>query len=277
MNNSALPEFETVIVEVDGAIARLKMNRPEKGNALDRRMWAEFPQALDWLAKQRHVRAIVISGEGRHFTAGIDLSVVEWLHTLVEDPSRATRSREDILAFIEQCQDAFSAIERNPVPVIAAISGACIGGGVDLISACDLRLCASDAKFSIKEIDLAVVPDVGTIQRLRHVIGYSALAELSYSGETFDAERAKSLGLVSRVCGSRDELMAAADKLAREIASKSPSTTRGIKRHLLWSREHSVRDGLDYVASWNSAMLVGEDLKEAVSAYLQKRTATFED
>jgi enoyl-CoA hydratase len=269
--------LETVRVDLDGSIAWVRLNRPASANALDRRMWEELPRAMEWLDTRRSVRAVILCGEGRHFTGGIDLSVVEWLQELTRDPQRETRNREDVLAFIELAQHSFTAVERLRVPVIAAIHGACIGGGVDLIAACDLRLCAQDARFSIKEVDLAVVPDVGTLQRLRHVIGYSTMAELTYTAETFDAARALSMGLVSRVCETRDALMETAAKIAREIAAKPPTTVRGIKRNLLWSRDHSVQDGLAYAATWNAGMLVGEDLREALSAARQKRKATFPD
>ena len=272
-----IPQFETVGVSVDGAIAQLRFNRPEQANAFDRRMWAELPQALAWVGTQRSLRAVVLYGEGRHFTGGIDLGVVRWLQSLTADPQRATRGREEVLAFIEQAQQAFTAIEQCPVPVIAAVHGACVGAGVDLIAACDLRLCATDARFCVKEIDLAVVPDVGTLQRLSHVIGYSATAELTYSAETFGADRALSLRLVSRVLDNKDALLEAALKLAQDIAGKPPTAVRGIKRNLLWSRDHNVQDGLAYVAAWNAAMLVGEDLDEALKAALQKRQASFPD
>lgn len=275
--NTQPPAFETVRLVADGAIARLSFNRPDNANAFDRRMWDELPRALEWIGTQRSLRVVVLSGEGKHFTGGIDLSVVAWLQELTADPRRATRGREDVLAFIERAQHAFNALERCPVPVIAAIHGACVGAGVDLIAACDLRLCSADARFCVKEVDLAVVPDVGTLQRLSHVIGYSATAELTYSADTFDAQRALALRLVSRVLESKDALLEAANRLAQDIAGKPPTAVRGIKRNLLWSRDHSVQDGLAFVATWNAAMLVGEDLAEALAAAKQKRKAIYPD
>jgi len=187
------------------------------------------------------------------------------------------RGREQVLAFIEKAQQAITAVEKCAVPVIAAIHGACVGGAVDLIAACDLRLASRDARFCIKEIDLAVVPDVGTLQRLSHVIGYSQTAELTYSAETFDADKALALGLVSRVLEDKDALLAAATELATTIASKSPATVRGIKRNLVFARDHSVPDGLAYTAAWNAGMLTGEDLSEALAAFKAKRAAVFAD
>lgn len=277
MNTSIAPNLETVLVSVQAGVAHLRLNRPANANAFELRMWEELPRALEWIGTQRAVRAVILHGEGKHFTGGIDLSVVRWLQQKTADPQRATRGREDVLHFIERAQHAFNAVEHCPVPVIAAVHGACVGAGVDLIAACDLRLCSADARFCVKEIDLAVVPDVGTLQRLTHVIGYSATAELTYSAETFDAQRALSLRLVSSVFDDKDALLAASLKLAQGIAAKPPTAVRGIKRNLLWSRDHDVRDGLAYVATWNAAMLVGEDLDEALNAAQQKRSATFPD
>ncbi len=277
MTDSAIPQFETVLIKFDGPVAWLKLNRPEKLNALDRRMWAELPEALEWLGTQRQIRAIILCGEGKHFTAGIDISVISGLRSKLSDPERRTRGHEEVLADIQRFQHSFTAVENTSAPVIAAIHGVCIGGGIDLIAGCDMRICSQDAKFCIKEVDLAVVPDVGTLQRLRHVIGYSAMTELTYTAETFDSERALKLGLVSRVCESREALMAAALELAKTVAAKSPCTTRGIKRNLLWSREHNVQDGLSYAAIWNTSMLLGEDLDEALSAFQEKRAPKFKD
>ncbi len=267
---------ETLIVERQGAVAWLRLNRPDKGNALDLAMWRELPAALAWLNAQPEVRVVVIAGEGRHFCCGIDLSALSHLYCLVDAACEA-RGREKLLAFIEQAQAAFNAVETLRVPVIAAIHGGCLGAGVDLIAACDLRLAAGDARFSIKEVDWAVVPDVGTLQRLRHVIGQSALAELSYTGETFDAGRALALGLVSRVCASKEQLWLDAAALAQTIAAKSPLTVRGIKRNLLWSRDHNTADGLAYVAAWNASMVVSADGREALAAANERRSPVFDD
>ena len=163
------------------------------------------------------------------------------------------------------------------MPVIAAIHGACIGGGIDMIGACDLRYCTVDARFSIKEVDLAVTADVGTLQRLRHVVGLARLTELAYTGETFDGRKAKAIDLVGEAYETREELMTQVEQLALRIAAKSPITVRGIKHNLLYSRDHSVQEGLEMVAAWNTSMLVSDDLTEAVSAHLQKREAKFAD
>ena len=268
---------KTLRINCEGAVAWLYLNRPDKANSMDLAMWQELPQALAWLGAQAPVRAVVLAGEGRHFCAGIDISVLAHLGGQVAQAGCASRGAEHVLAFVEHAQAAFNALEALRVPVIAAVHGACVGAGVDMIAACDLRLAAADARFCIKEVDLAVVPDVGTIQRLRHVIGFANVAELSYTAETFDASRAQALGLVSRVCESRDAMWSAAGELARTIAGKSPVTVRGIKRNLLWARDHDVADGLAYTAAWNAGMLIGEDAREAQAAYAAKREPKFRD
>lgn len=266
---------DTVCASLDGPVGRVMLARPEKANAFDLALWEELPQALAWLSAQTELRVVILGGEGRHFCAGIDLSVIEHLNRLAADNRCAARGRESLLAFIERVQAAFSAVENLRVPVIAEIQGACIGAGVDLIAACDLRLCTQDAKFCIKEVDLGVVPDVGTVQRLRHVLGYSKLAELSYTAEVFGGPRALALGLVSQVHESATLLREATERLAASLAAKSPVALRGIKRNLLWARDRSVSDGLAYVAAWNAAMMPGEDLRESLAAALQKRPPSY--
>ncbi|AXQ31833.1 enoyl-CoA hydratase [Solimonas sp. K1W22B-7] len=260
---------------MDGHIGRVGLCRPDKANAFDLAMWEELPAAFAWLSGQQGLRVAILFGEGRHFCAGIDLSVIRHLLELASGNACSARGREALLAFIERVQAAFNAIEGLRVPVIAEIQGACIGAGVDLIAACDMRLCTVDARFSIKEADLGVVPDVGTIQRLRHVLGYSVLAELSYTAQHFDGQEARKLGLVSQVHESPDTLREAVNRLAATIASKSPVALRGIKRNLLWARDRSVADGLSYVAAWNAAMMPGEDLRESLDAVQQKRAPSY--
>ena len=271
------PTFETVSVSVENSVGWLRLNRPERANAFDMRMWNELPMAAKWLNNQPEVRVVVLRGEGRHFCSGIDISVVTEMEKLVTAPGCAGRARESVIAFIELAQASFTALEELRVPVIAAIHGACIGGGIDLAAACDIRLAATGSTFCIKEIDLAIVPDAGTVQRLRHVIGYSNLVELTYTAESFGADSAPEQGVVSRVLASPEALFETATEMAANIAAKSPLAVRGIKRHLLWSREHSVRDGLSYVAAWNGNMLISDDTIEAIAAQSQKRQATYRD
>lgn len=270
-------DFTTLKIELDGPVARLLLNRPDKANAMSEAMWRELPQAAAWLNTQKQVRVVILAGSGRHFTAGIDLEVLSSLSQKVTGPGCPARAREYLREWILGAQASITAIENIRVPVIAAIQGACVGAGVDLIAACDLRHTTRDAKFCIKEVDLAVVADVGTVQRLRHIVGYGRLAELTYSGDTFDGDKAGAIGLVSAVHDSGEALMAAVETLARSIAAKSPLTVRGIKQNLLYARDHTVAEGLEYVAGWNAAMLISDDLREAVGAWLAKRPPVFAD
>ena len=269
--------FETIKIDLQDHIAWLRLNRPDKANAFSLTMWDELPKAAAWIDTQPQIRVVILCGEGRHFTAGIDLEALAHVGQAVTGKGCPARAREGVRKFILHAQNSISSVERLRVPVIAAVHGACIGAGIDLIAACDMRYSTVDAKFSIREVDLAVVADVGTLQRLRHVVGLARLTELAYTGETFDGRKAKAIDLVGEAYETREELMTQVEQLALRIAAKSPITVRGIKHNLLYSRDHSVQEGLEMVAAWNTSMLVSDDLTEAVSAFLQKREAKFAD
>ncbi|HHZ10128.1 MAG TPA: crotonase/enoyl-CoA hydratase family protein [Rhizobiales bacterium] len=251
------------------------MNRPDKANSMTPEFWSDLPRVMAALGRDRTVRCAVISGEGKHFSGGMDLAAFAGIARLFRNESgrAAFAMRELILSL----QDAFTAIERAPFPVIAAIHGACIGGAIDLITACDIRVASADATFAVEEINIGMAADVGTLQRLPKLIAPSVAAELCFSGRRFDAAEAKAIGLVSAVHADRDRLMDAADALARSIAEKSPLAIAGIKRNLAYARDHGVADGLDYIATWNGGFLRPEDLMAAVQAKMAKATATFAD
>ncbi|HMQ57861.1 MAG TPA: enoyl-CoA hydratase-related protein, partial [Rhizobiaceae bacterium] len=191
---------------------------------------------------------------------------------LAGEPGRAAHA---LRGLIVKLQDAITSIERAPFPVIAAVHGLCIGAGVDLITACDIRLATADAAFAIEEIHIGMAADVGTLQRLPKLIAPSVAAELAYTGRRFDAAEAKAIGLVSAVADDREGLMARANDLAQAIAQKSPLAIAGVKRNLAFARDHSVADGLDYIATWNAGMLRAEDLMAAIGARAAKRQAMF--
>jgi len=259
----------------DGPVVHLAMNRPDKANGMTPDFWADLPRLLDGLGQDMSVRAAVISGEGRHFTGGMDLSAFNDIAKLFDnEPGRAAYAMRDTVL---RLQDSFTAIERARFPVIAAIHGACIGGGIDLITACDLRIAAGDAYFAIEEIHIGMAADVGTLQRLPKLIAPAVAAELAYTGRRFKADEAKAIGLISNVLSDRDALMAAASELAHSIAKKSPLAIAGIKRNLAYARDHSVADGLDYIATWNGGMLRAGDLMTAIQAKMAKSEAQFAD
>lgn len=257
------------------SLVRIEMNRPEKANSMTPRFWRELPAILDGLGCDETVRVAVISGNGKHFSSGMDLSTFSDIAELVKkEPARAAFALREVIL---RLQETFNAIERARFPVIAAVHGACIGAGVDLITACDMRLASADASFSVEEINIGMVADVGTLQRLPKLVAPAIAAELCYTGRRFSAQEALDFGLVSRVLPDRDALLSAAVELAVDVANRSPLAIAGIKRNLAYSRDHSVADGLDYIATWNGGMLRAVDLMTAIQAKMARKQADFAD
>jgi enoyl-CoA hydratase len=273
MNSPALTAIE---LTVDRHIAEVRLNRPDKANAMSREVWTELRTAFDWIDAMPEVRVAILCGSGMHFTAGIDLAMLAGVADEVDDDCEG-RKREKLRRVILDLQDTLTSLERCRKPVIAAIHGACIGGGIDLICCADMRYCSADASFSIKEIDMGMTADVGTLQRLPKLIGDGMVRELAYTGRKFTADEARASGLVNRVYASREALMDGVRQLAGEIAGKSPLAMRGTKEMIVYARDHSVADSLNYVATWNAAMLMSVDLQEAMMASMQKTTPTFRD
>lgn len=268
-------EFETLTVTIDGHIATVSLNRPEKLNAMNGAMFREIGEAFRWLDAETNARAIVLAGNGKHFTAGLDLK--ESGAVLGANDGDPARVREKLRRHVLHLQDCFTALEDCRAPVIAAIHGACLGGGIDLVSACDIRICTTDTWFSIQEINVAIVADVGTLQRAPYLFPNGILRELALTGRKFMADEASKYGFVNAVENDRDAAIAKATAIANEIASKSPLAVSGTKAILNHSRDHSIRDGLDYVATWNSGQLLGEDLMKAATAALTRETVSFSD
>ena len=270
------PALTALELSVENKIAQVRLNRPAKANAMSREMWEELGSAFAWIDALPEARVAILSGTGAHFTSGIDLAMLAGVADQVDDDCEA-RKRENLRRVILELQDTLTALERCRKPVIAAIHGACIGGGIDLICCADMRFCSSDAQFSIKEIDMGMTADVGTLQRLPKLIGDGMTRELAYSGRTFGAEEARSIRLVNRVFETKDALMEGVEKIAAEIAAKSPLAIRGTKEMLNYARDHTVADGLNYIATWNAAMLMSADMQEAMMAAMQKKTPKFRD
>jgi enoyl-CoA hydratase len=270
-------DYETLTVTLDGPVASVRLNRPDKANAMNLVMWHEIRRAFAWVDETAEARVAILEGEGRHFTAGIDLEMMAGLLPLVHDDCDG-RAREKLRRVILDLQDTLTSLERCRKPVLAAIQGACIGGGVDLICCADMRYAAADAQFVVKEIDIGMVADVGTLQRLPKLIGPQGLVrELAYTGRAVDAAEARGIGLVNRVFETPDALRAGVREIAATIAAKSPLSVRGIKEMLHYGRDHSVADGLNHVATWNAAMLMSEDLMTAMAAAQQRKTPQFRD
>jgi enoyl-CoA hydratase len=269
--------YETLAVTLDGPIATVRLARPDKANAMNLVMWHEIRRAFAWVDETAEARVAILEGEGRHFTAGIDLEMMAGLLPMVHDDCDG-RAREKLRRVILDLQDTLTSLERCRKPVLAAIQGACIGGGVDLVCCADMRYAAADAQFVVKEIDIGMVADVGTLQRLPKLIGPQGLVrELAYTGRPVDAVEARAIGLVNRVFDSREALQLGVREIAASIAAKSPLAIRGIKEMLHYSRDHSVADGLNHIATWNAAMLMSEDLMAAMTAAQQRKTPQFRD
>lgn len=271
-----IPTFTTLSITLSKHIAEIRLNRPDKSNAMNEAMWQEIRQACDWVDATPEARVAILSGEGKNFCAGIDLSMLASIQQQIAHTDGA-RSREQLRRLILNLQDCLSSIERCRKPVIAAIQGACVGGALDLITCCDMRYASADAVFSVKEIDLGMVADVGTLQRLPRLIGEGMARELAFTGRNVSAEEAEKLGLINRIFASNVLCTVAVREIAQNIADKSPLATRGLKEVLNYSRDHRISDGLNYVATWNAAMLLSTDLNEAILAQRQQRPPCFSD
>jgi len=268
-------EYSAFKVELTEHVVHVRIDRPEKANAMDAAFWSEIVDIFQWIDDTDAIRAVVISGAGKHFSAGIDLALLASVASqLGQDVGRNARQlRRTIL----RMQASFNAVDQCRKPVLAAIHGQCIGGAIDLIAACDMRYCSSDAQFSIKEIDMGMAADVGTLQRLPRIVGDGVLRELAYTGRRVQADEALRIGLVNRVYADPQALLAEVLDIARQIAAKSPIAVAGTKAMLGYMRDHRIDDGLDYIATWNAAMLQSEDLRIAMAAHLAKQPPTFRD
>jgi len=270
---------EVFTIEVDGHVATLWLDRPEKRNAMGPAFWDDLPIAMAALGGDPSVRAVVIAARGPHFSVGLDLVAMAGIGAGPANPdgsrpsiaARAWHSRAEIV----RLQASITSVADCPVPVIAAVHGWCIGGGVDLIAACDIRLASAEAQFSVRETKIAIVADVGSLQRLPAIIGKGHVAELALTGKDITAERAEAIGLVNHVSADPEALLADALAMADEIAANSPLAVQGTKAVLAACEDRSVPEGLDYVATWNSAFLASDDLAEAMAAFMEKRPANF--
>jgi len=258
-------------IEHQGHVATIWLNRPEKLNALNQAMWAGLPDAVGGLETDGTTRVIVIAGRGRAFTAGIDLTDLAGFPIGTDVAGRVNVYQE-----IKRLQASFSALADSPLPVLAAIHGHCLGAGVDLITAADIRLAAADAIFSVRETKLGMIADVGTMQRLPKIIAPGHVAELVLTGHDITAQEAERIGLVNHVYPDHEALLEATAGLAEEIAANSPLTTRGIKQILRAGANRSVDEALDYMALWNAAFLNSNDFAEGITAAAQRRSPRFE-
>ncbi|MBB4077470.1 enoyl-CoA hydratase [Lewinella aquimaris] len=240
---------------VSEKIATLTFDRPERANALDIAGWEAMRAAFERADADEAVNVVVLTGEGKHFCAGIDLSVLAGLQETLTGKQKEIE--EQLRDFIANLQDCITAIERCRKPVIAAVYGGCIGGGVDIITACDLRYCTTDAYFSVKEVDLGIVADLGTLQRLPRIVSPGIAAELAFTARRVDGKEAQRIGLVNEALANAKQLQFRVGQTADAIAAKPPRITAGIKATLLHQRNHTLPEGLDYVASYSAALMAG--------------------
>ena len=268
-------QLENLKLEINNYVADLSFNRPGKANSLHEKSWEEMKLAIDHLSNDPSVRVVVLSGEGKHFCAGMDLETLMSQQQAGEKCE--ARRRQHLKKFIVKIQDCITSIEKCKKPVLAAIHGGCIGGGINIAATCDIRYCSEDAYFTIKEIDLGIVADIGVLQRMPHIVHPGIMAELAYTGRHVSGNEAKEIGLVNQCYPNRDEMMKGVREIAGMIAAKSPLVVQGIKENLLFTRDHTVDDSLQYISNYNAGMLMSDDLMEAFQSYIQKKKPEFKD
>jgi enoyl-CoA hydratase len=267
--------YTVIRIDRQGHVAEVVLNNPAKLNAMAPKFFDEVKAAFEELDADDTVRAIVLWAEGRLFTAGLDL--VAAAGTLMGGGADLTPVQKARRFYneVKHLQSCFTAAEKCRKPVIAAVHGHCIGGGVDLVTACDIRVCTADATFSIYETKIAIVADVGTLQRISRVVGPGMAREMGYTGKRLTADRALRCGMVNEVYPDKDALLEGARAMAQEIAANSPLAVQGTKQVLQYSEQHNLEDGLEYIAQYNAAHLVSNDLTEAISAFMEKRPPVF--
>ncbi len=264
--------FENLEIERVGHVATLWLNRPDKLNALSEDMWADIPGAVAGLDNDDEVRVIILAGRGKAFSVGIDIGILASLQPTGPSPAAGNMH---IYTEIKRLQETVNCFADTAKPVIAAIHGYCLGAGVNLISACDIRLATTDAVFSIRETKMGLVADIGALQRLPAIVGDGVTAEMALTGSDYPGTWAREKGLVTQLYPDQESLMAGARGLAAQIASNSPLVTRGVKRALQANDGRTIDQALDHVAQWNSSFLMSNDLMEALNAHMEKRDPDF--
>ena len=269
--------YQCFDVEESGGVAHVQLSRGEKLNTMIPEFWSELPAIVDEISDSGRARVIVLSAQGRHFCAGMDLSVFASDASLESESGEIGRRRANVRLSLLHLQRSFTALEEARMPVLAAIQGACVGGGVDLVTAADCRYATADAWFSIHEINIGMTADVGTLQRLPKLIPPGVAREYAYTGRRMPAERAHQLGLVNEVFDDQESMMDAVMETASEIASKSPLAVHGTKEAINYSRDHTVEDSLRHIALWQSGMFHPQDLEESFRANSEGRTPSYDD
>ena len=268
-------EYKCFDVSIGKGIATVTLNRGEKLNTMIPAFWSELPKVIGDINASGEARVVILASTGKHFSAGMDLSVFSMGSG--ESEAEVGRLRANLRENALHLQDSFNCLEKARIPVLAAIQGGCIGGAVDMVTACDMRYASEDAFFCIQEINIGMTADVGTLQRLPKLIPEGVCRELAYTGRRMKADEAKSVGLVNEVFSDQDSLLDGVMEVAEEIASKSPLAIWGSKEMITYSRDHSTSDSLNYIATWQSGMFQPADMKEAFQAKAENRSSEFDD
>lgn len=264
-------DYKVITFEKKGFIAEVFLNRPEKSNAMNPAFWPEIRDAFEKLHNDPEVRAVIVGGNGKNFSAGLDLVASGELMK----GTPGSGEMDSIFHHILELQESLNVIEECKKPVIAAVHGACIGGGLDLIAACDIRLAAKDARFSLREARVAMIADLGSLNRLPRIIGEGHARELAFTAKDIDAERALRIGLINDIYPDREACLSAARALAEEIASAAPLAVQGAKEVMNFSKDKNMRDGLLYAAARSCLVIKAGDLMEAVTSFMQKKKPDF--
>lgn len=269
-------DYSSFTVTIADHIAHIQLSRPEQLNTMNKAFWNELPSLMEQIDSQSLARVIVISSRGKHFSAGMDLSVFSDPNAvpMTGDPARMG---ENLRRVVMQLQDSLSSLEKARVPVLVAIHGGCIGGALDMVCAADCRYASQDAFFTIKETELGMTADVGTLQRFPKLVSQGMVRELAYTGRKFSASEAEAMGLVNKVFPDHESLLAGVMEIAAKIAANSPLAVVGCKEMLNYSRDHSVQDSLRYMATWQSGMFRQDDMMKSFVAKSEKTKAEFEE
>ena len=262
-----------------GHVAHVKLNRPEKRNAMNWDFWRDLPRIVREIDANARARCIVLSSTGPVFSAGLDLSLfgqdVFASSKTAKMNEKELQTPQNFMSFLSFLQDSISSLQKARIPVICAIQGGCIGGGVDLICSADIRLATNDAFFSIRETKIGMVADVGTFPRIVKLLPEGIVKELAFTGRNFSAQEAKDYGFVNRLYQSHDALIEGALKIANEIASNSPAAVYGCKKVIDFSRDHTIDEGLEWINMWNASMLSQSELMEGFQSYKSKKEGNF--
>lgn len=267
--------YTSFSLEIKDHIAEVAFNRPEKRNSLHAQAWTEMKEVFEHCSENPEVRVVILRGEGKMFCAGIDVQMLMGIQNY--GTTCEARKREKFRKNLLTLQEQVSALEVCEKPVLAAIHGGCIGGGVDISTAADMRYCTEDAYFVIKEVDMGLVADIGTLQRMPKIISPSLVSELAYTGRKMHADEAMRSGFVNRVFENYDSMLEGVREIAKSIASKSPVVIRGTKEMIKFTRDHSVSESLHQMSVWNSAYLMSNDIQEAMMAFMEKRPAVYKE